>query len=56
LQVAADVFQGYQFGEGAGFRGFDLAGIFAQLWGNPFEFELGVDLFFGLAGNVAGAL
>ena len=42
--------------EGACFRCFDLAGVFAQLWRNPCQLELGVDFLFGFAGDVAGAL
>ena len=51
LQVAANVGEFDEVREAMFFGGFDLAGVFAQLGRNEIELELGVDLFFGGAGD-----
>jgi hypothetical protein len=56
LQVAAHVGNLHEVRQAMFLRGFDFAGVFAQLGRNEIEFELGVDLFLGGAGHAALAL
>jgi hypothetical protein len=51
VHVALKIVKRDQSGQRVFFRGIDLAQIFAQLGRNVIELELGVDLFFALAGD-----
>src|ERR1700737_2448133 len=53
LKVAANIFVADQLGQAVGFGGFDLAAIFAQLGRDVVELQLGVNFFFGVAGDAA---
>src|SRR4029077_18213467 len=56
LEVATNVGEGEELGEMAGFGGFDLAGILAQLGLDIGKLELGVNVLFGFGGDDAVSL